>query len=102
MNKFFYFCRHPIKMIYEWWVEEQIRQQILMDDLKKSIQELYLQKQTKKTFITEVTKKDSVRLNTGSGKDYIEIIFDGMTSKNMLRVIFRLSENVVVEKVNKT
>lgn len=61
-----------------------------------------MSQQTKKTFITELTKKDSVRLNTGSGKDFIEIIFDGMTSKNMLRVIFRLSENVVVEKVNKT
>lgn len=53
-----------------------------------------------KTFITEIQKGQSVTLDTGYG-DFITIVFDGMTSKNMLRLVFKLSENVVVKKTQK-
>lgn len=51
-----------------------------------------------KTFITEVKRDEVIKLFTGSHKDFVQIIFEGMTSKNTMRIVFKISENITVSK----
>ena len=51
-----------------------------------------------KNFFTELYKGEAVRIDTGNLDDFIEVTFDCMKSDNTCKIVFRLSENVVVRK----